>query len=681
MLNDINNIKWPEWETVQLIGRGSYGAVYEIQRDVLGETEKAALKVISIPQNDSDIEEMYNDGYDDESITSTFKSHLESIVAEYSLMRKMSDCVNIVNCDDIRYVQHDDGIGWDIFIKMELLTPLAKALPTEISEQTVIKLAKDICTALDTCKKHNIIHRDIKPQNIFVSENGDYKLGDFGIAKTVEKTMGGTKIGTYKYMAPEVYNNQPYGTAADIYSLGLVLYWMLNDRRLPFMPPASQKMTAGMEEEARRRRFAGEQIPAPKNGSSQLKSIVLKACAYDPALRYKTPREMYDALQNIGNKYAGPSSTSTSSSASVSTSAFGDIITIKNINDFFNNNSNDEILIEKIKNYIFNKAKAERNIDLASDNLAVMRITEFLEKNLDKIKTAGMVTINLPYIAADAKGPYHIDMSFSLADVDLLNDKSYLDVTGTAVITADEAANGCIKTVVLSSGKQQNIKFPAGAKHAQVFKLIGCGNQDAVTGAKGDAYVTIKIKDFVEKDCKSLTNTYGMAIESLGLSVATYNQLKRNGINTVGDVCGLTMSEITNICGLGSTALELCQKIENLGMALKKTSNEEATGFLELVVKGTINPLGLANDSTYSFVIDGKDTVDIMSATPDVSKKISMPCGYHTVALNIYAWNDKLKKKPYITVKSVTFQIQLNKTTQIVASRPGMFGTYTMTVN
>ena len=79
------------------------------------------LKVISIPQNDGDIDEMYNDGYDDESITSTFQSHLKSIVAEYSLMRKMNGCTNIVNCDDIRYIQHEDGIGWDIFIKMELL--------------------------------------------------------------------------------------------------------------------------------------------------------------------------------------------------------------------------------------------------------------------------------------------------------------------------------------------------------------------------------------------------------------------------------------------------------------------------------------------------------------------------------------------------------------------------------
>ena len=293
---DMEKICWPGWKTVGLIGRGSFGAVYEIQRDVLGETERAALKVISIPQNSNDIDEMYSEGYDDESVTATFKEHLKSIVSEYSLMRKMSDCVNIVKCDDIRYVQHDDGIGWDIFIKMELLTPLTKALPEAIPERMVIKLAKDICAALDTCKKYEVIHRDIKPQNIFVSSSGDYKLGDFGIAKVVERTAGGTKIGTYKYMAPEVYNNQPYGRAVDIYSLGLVLYWMLNGRRMPFLPESS-KVTARMEEEARIRRFDGERLPAPANGSARLKAIVLKACAFHPADRYKTPQEMLEDLK------------------------------------------------------------------------------------------------------------------------------------------------------------------------------------------------------------------------------------------------------------------------------------------------------------------------------------------------------------------------------------------------
>ena len=296
---DTNKTMWPGWETVQLIGRGSFGAVYEIQRSVLGDIEKAALKVISIPQNDSDIEEMFGDGYDEESITSTFHAHLKSIVAEYSLMRKMKDSSNIVSCDDVRYVQHADGVGWNIYIKMELLIPLIKALPATVSEELVIKIAKDICAALELCSKHNIVHRDIKPQNIFVSENGDYKLGDFGIAKTVERTMGGTKIGTYKYMAPEVYNNKPYNTTADVYSLGLVLYWLLNERRMPFMPLPPAKLSAAMDEEARYRRFSGEKIPAPENGSKELQAIVLKACAFDPKDRYQSADEMTQALNAL----------------------------------------------------------------------------------------------------------------------------------------------------------------------------------------------------------------------------------------------------------------------------------------------------------------------------------------------------------------------------------------------
>ncbi len=283
---------WPDWDVVAIIGRGSFGSVYKIERKIFDGKDEAALKVISIPQNRSDVEELYDDGYDDESIKEAFDIHVKSIVREYTMMRNMSGCHNIVNCENVKYIEHTDGIGWDVFIKMELLTPLTKTLDQNISEATVITVAKHICNALEECKKNNIIHRDIKPQNIFLSKNGDYKLGDFGIAKTVEKTMGGTKIGTYSYMAPEVYNNKPYGSAADIYSLGLVLYWMLNNRRLPFMPPASEKIKAGAEEIARNRRLSGEQLPEPANGSPQLKRIVLKACSYEVDQRYQSAAEM-----------------------------------------------------------------------------------------------------------------------------------------------------------------------------------------------------------------------------------------------------------------------------------------------------------------------------------------------------------------------------------------------------
>ena len=296
-MTDLQKSPWPEWETVQLIGRGSFGVVYEIRRELVdGTTESAAMKVITIPQNQEDISEMYGEGYDDESITATFRAHLKSIVAEYSLMRKLDGSANTVSCKDISYIQHSDGLGWDIFIRMELLTPLMKTLPGTMPEETVLKIGRDICSALVLCKKYDIVHRDIKPQNIFVSPNGDYKLGDFGIAKTVEKTMGGTKVGTYKYMAPEVYNNRPYGSGADIYSLGLVLYWLLNDRRMPFMPLPPAKVLAGQDEEARQRRLSGEPLPPPAHGSAELKAIVLKACAYAPEERFYSAEEMYEAL-------------------------------------------------------------------------------------------------------------------------------------------------------------------------------------------------------------------------------------------------------------------------------------------------------------------------------------------------------------------------------------------------
>ena len=292
-------VQWPGWKTVRLIGRGSFGAVYEIERDLFGKKERAALKHIRIPQNESDVKELLSDGYDDESISATFQSHLQSIVAEYSLMRKLNGHSNVVNCDDVQYVQREDGIGWDIYIKMELVKPITDALPFDVPEETVIKAASDLCRALVLCQKYNIIHRDIKPQNIFVSDNGDYKLGDFGIAKTVEKTMGGTKTGTYKYMAPEVYYSKPYGQQADIYSLGLVLYWMLNKRRMPFTPLPPQKLTAGIDEKARSRRLSGEQIPPPLHGSEALKAIVLKACAYETKDRYLVAEEMLADLEAL----------------------------------------------------------------------------------------------------------------------------------------------------------------------------------------------------------------------------------------------------------------------------------------------------------------------------------------------------------------------------------------------
>ena len=290
---------WPGWDVVQILGQGSFGAVYEIRRNLYGRLESAALKVISVPQSTQEVRDLRSEGYDDASITAHFQSYLEEIVREYTVMLELKGHTNVVYCDDIRYVQHEDGFGWDVFIKMELLTPLMNFMGRNYEEQQVVRMGIDLCNALILCKKENIVHRDIKPQNIFVSKTGDYKLGDFGVAKVSDRTVSGTKIGTYKYMAPEVYLNKPYGSSSDLYALGLVLYWAMNERRTPFLPQPPQMPKPSEEEEARQRRFSGEPIPTPVHGTRELQEIVLKACAYDPKDRFRDPSEMRDALLRL----------------------------------------------------------------------------------------------------------------------------------------------------------------------------------------------------------------------------------------------------------------------------------------------------------------------------------------------------------------------------------------------
>lgn len=134
-----------------------------------------------------------------------------------------------------------------------------------------------------------------------VSSDGTFKLGDFGIAKTSEKTQTGTMAGTYNYMAPEVANRKRYGLAADVYSLGMVLYWMMNNKTMPFLPLPPQIPSASQKQQALNRRFSGEQLPEPQNGSRELKEIVAKACAYAPEDRYHSALEMRNALEALSS--------------------------------------------------------------------------------------------------------------------------------------------------------------------------------------------------------------------------------------------------------------------------------------------------------------------------------------------------------------------------------------------
>ena len=297
----------PGWEIVRCIGSGSSGKVYELKKkDEYGGDFHCALKVISVPGSQKEYDEML-ETMSEFAMRAKLREKVEEISNEYRLLGALRGHPNVVNCEDQMILPHENDMGWDIYIRMELL----QSLPDYVREngmtvENVIKLGSDMCSALELCRENNIIHRDIKPQNIFVSRYGVFKLGDFGVAKASTIRTSADKVGTYSYMAPEVYKGKGYDDRVDIYSLGMVLYWLLNERRGPFLPMPPQTPTAEQTTDAQIRRFRGETLPQPKNGGAALKKVVMTACSYKIADRYSDPAEFKRALKLAAQGKAEP---------------------------------------------------------------------------------------------------------------------------------------------------------------------------------------------------------------------------------------------------------------------------------------------------------------------------------------------------------------------------------------
>lgn len=410
------------------------------------------MKMIPVPKEPGEVQDLLNRGYDRHSINQRYKADMDEIRKEYGLMALLKGNANVVYCDDVCDEPNPDGIGWKLYIRMELLTPLTKALADPYSEAQVVKVGMDLCNALAACKRKNIIHRDIKPANIMVAEDGNYKLGDFGVAKTLEGTSGGTKTGTYNFMAPEVYNNRPYGQSVDIYSLGIVLYWMLNRRCSPFLPLPPTVPTASQMESAKERRFGGEPLPPPVNGSQALKQIVLRACAFDPAQRYDTPEALYAALAALPpvkdeepeEPYmpCGPGTT---------------------WEDIMRRNPNWEP-----KPYCGNVWEGEYD------------------------PTQGSVS--------GGGGTQGGTVGGTVGGSGNGSDIGPFDIRGQLQVTAQELASGCVKPFTTGSGKKINVTVKAGTAAGTVLRLTGAGRENAATGAKGDAYVTVVLSNTSQQD-------------------------------------------------------------------------------------------------------------------------------------------------------------------------------------
>lgn len=290
---------WGNWYIEIPIGKGSFGSVYRISREEMGRKYISAVKFITVPSDEQRKEAETSLGDDEDTLNEYFGDIVRNIVGEIDMLYALSGNSNIISYQDHEVRKRQQGVGWDILIRMEYVTSLRKYLKEySMTMEEVIRLGIDICTALETCSKKGIIHRDIKDDNIFVSDDGVFKLGDFGIARELSKSGRAASMrGTPLYMAPEIFRGEKYDASVDIYSLGIVLYKLLNFGRMPLMPPYPEKVSYQDSEDALEKRMSGAELPPPSMAGGKLSSIVLKACAFSAEGRYSSPTDMKYELE------------------------------------------------------------------------------------------------------------------------------------------------------------------------------------------------------------------------------------------------------------------------------------------------------------------------------------------------------------------------------------------------
>lgn len=277
------------------LGHGSGGktAVFRMVRSDSSHIE-SALKVIGLLEeygNFNDLTESQKQAYEETCEACRRKAEQEVLLMDQLRHQNIVAYLDHTVAD----WEEDDRFGSDFLIRMELLTDLRSQMNDFFDESEVLRIGKDICAALVHCHSRNILHRDVKPENIFVDKNGTYKLGDFGVSRVLDacsSRFAGTRVCTYEYCPPEQLTGQ-YDKRVDIYSLGLVLYELCNRNRLPFS--ASGHVT----ENELNSRFNGTEMPEPVDASPALARVILKACAYKPEKRYQSAEVFLKALESI----------------------------------------------------------------------------------------------------------------------------------------------------------------------------------------------------------------------------------------------------------------------------------------------------------------------------------------------------------------------------------------------
>ena len=249
--------------------------------------DKYIVKVISLPPSQTQVDALKLAGVvsDDDSIRHYFQERSLETITEIETLQALSRHEGFMPCEGYQLEPSEDGLGFDIY----MLSPYRRSLERQFTKRPftqldAINLGMDICSALMACRRNGYLFVNLKPNNIYLTPNGEFKISDLGFLN-----MGNLKYATIPsqyisdYTAPEMKDAfATPNTSIDIYALGAILYSVYNGGVLPSVD--------------------ADVPPAPQYADEELAAIIVKACSKNPEDRWEDPAQMGQALVNYMQK-------------------------------------------------------------------------------------------------------------------------------------------------------------------------------------------------------------------------------------------------------------------------------------------------------------------------------------------------------------------------------------------
>lgn len=253
---------------------------FQATEEASGET--FIVKTISVPTFTVEMDAMLVTGAfsNVDEANAYYKEQARDILKEAKNLRYLTALGGFVDFDSVQVVSSPEGKGYEVYLLSPQRTSLQKMLKENVTQQELLRMAMDICSALSACRHAGFFYANLKPGNVFRCEQ-HYRIGDLGFIPllTLHKTILPEKYRSV-YTPPEMQDpDSRMNDTADIYALGMMLYEAYNGGVLPTQEDV-----------------VGQLYAPPCHADYELAEIILRACAIDPAIRWHDPEQMSLAI-------------------------------------------------------------------------------------------------------------------------------------------------------------------------------------------------------------------------------------------------------------------------------------------------------------------------------------------------------------------------------------------------